>query len=332
MFIGVAALPRLAAQSIDSSAEAALRSTMAERHVASLEGDTQKIASSMTDDYLQTDISGVVQSKEIWLKNYFIPLAQLIKAGKFRWEVYDEKDVQVRIHGDTGVVIGTLEAKGSGARFDVEQHTWVSDPNARFSGKLHFTRVYIRQDGKWFLAALQNAVPISPTTASKQSSAVTVQPAPEIQKLAKAFLGTWSVTEKIEPSQTMPNGGDGRGEEVYRLGPGGHSFIEEIHLNEPTKEISGAGVAWWDDKAKGYRAVWCDGENPSGCILMAHLAKWEGDQFVLGDESERNGRKFEFKEVFSEITPSSFTQTLYQGEAGKELKRLLTIHATKKSK
>jgi hypothetical protein len=51
MFIGVAALPRLAAQSIDSSAEAALRSTMAERHVASLEGDTQKIASSMTDDY-----------------------------------------------------------------------------------------------------------------------------------------------------------------------------------------------------------------------------------------------------------------------------------------
>ena len=174
---------------------------MAERHMASLEGDTQKIASSMTDAYLQTDISGVVQSKEIWLKNYFIPLAQLIKAGKFRWEVYDEKDVQVRTHGDTGVVIGTLEAKGSGARFDVEQHTWVADPNATFSGKLHFTRVYIRQDGKWFLAALQNAVPISPTTASKQSSAATVQPAPEIQKLAKAFLGTWSVTEKIEPSQ-----------------------------------------------------------------------------------------------------------------------------------
>ena len=65
---------------------------------------------------------------------------------------------------------------------------------------------------------------------------------------------------------------------------------------------------------------------------MAHLAKWERDQFVLRDEFERNGKKFSFKEVFSEITPTSFTQTLYQGEAGKELKRLLTIHATKSDK
>jgi hypothetical protein len=142
-------------------------------------------------------------------------------------------------------------------------------------------------------------------TPSKQSSAATVQPAPEIQKLASAFLGRWSVTEKIEPSQTMPNGGDGRGEEVYRLGPGEHSFIEEVHLNEPTGEISGVGVAWWDEKAKGYRAVWCESENPGGCIVMARLAKWEGDQFVLGDEFERNGKKCIFKEVFSEITPTS---------------------------
>jgi hypothetical protein len=62
---------------------------------------------------------------------------------------------------------------------------------------------------------------------------------------------------------------------------------------------------------------------------MAHLAKLEGDQFVLGDEFERNGKRFEFKEIFSEITLTSFTQTIYQGEAGKELKRVLTIRATK---
>jgi len=60
-----------------------------------------------------------------------------------------------------------LEAKGSGARFDVERHTWVADPNALFSGKLRFTRVYIRRDGKWLLAALQNAVPIPPTAPKK---------------------------------------------------------------------------------------------------------------------------------------------------------------------
>ena len=150
-----------------------------------------------------------------------------------------------------------------------------------------------------------------------------------MQKLFNAFLGTWRVTEKIEPSEMMPNGGMGEGEEVYRAGPGGVSIIEEIHLKESTGEISGLGVGWWDAKAHGYRAVWCDSENPAGCILMAHLAKWEGDDFVLGDEFERNGKKFIFKEVFSEITPTSLTQTLYQGEAGKELKKLATLHGVR---
>jgi ketosteroid isomerase-like protein len=167
MFAGIAALSLLAAEPMDRSAEADLRATIAELRTASVEGDMEKIAASMTDDYLQTDISGLVQNKETWLKNYFIPLAELIKAGKFRWERYDVNDLQVRIHGDAAVVIGTLDAKGSGARFDVERHGWVEDANASFSGKLHFTRVYIRSSGKWLLAALQNAVPISARSAKK---------------------------------------------------------------------------------------------------------------------------------------------------------------------
>jgi ketosteroid isomerase-like protein len=167
MFAGVVALPLLAAEPTDRSAEADLRATIAELRTASVEGDTQKIVASMTDDYLQTDISGLVQNKDTWLKNYFIPVAELIKAGKFRWETYDLKDVEIRIHGDTRIVVGALEAKGSGARFDIERHTWVADPKANFAGKLCFTRVYIRRDGKWLIAALQNAVPLSPTTAKK---------------------------------------------------------------------------------------------------------------------------------------------------------------------
>jgi ketosteroid isomerase-like protein len=167
VFAGVVALPLLAAEPTDRSAEADLRATIAELRTASVEGDTQKVVASMTDDYLQTDISGLVQNKDTWLKNYFIPVADLIKAGKFRWESYDLKDVEIRIHGDTGIVVGALEAKGSGARFDVERHTWVANPNASFSGKLRFTRVYIRREGKWLLAALHNAVPIPPAPVKK---------------------------------------------------------------------------------------------------------------------------------------------------------------------
>jgi len=139
---------------------------MAERRKASLEGDSEKVANSLADEYLQTDISGYVQDKSAWLNEYFRPLAELIKAGKFRWEVYEQKDVQLHVFGDCAVVIGRLEAKGAGAR-PTPQHTWVADPDASFSGTLRFTHVYIKRNGKWLLAALHNAVPLPPPPPAK---------------------------------------------------------------------------------------------------------------------------------------------------------------------
>jgi mannose-6-phosphate isomerase-like protein (cupin superfamily)/ketosteroid isomerase-like protein len=143
-----------------ATAEAELRATMEQCRKASLDGDTERVANCLADDYLQTDIAGYVQDKVAWLREYFQPLAELIKAGKFRWEVYDRKDVQFRMHGDSAVVVGTLQAKGSGAR-PMPQHTWVADPNATFSGTLRFTHLYIKRNGKWLLAALHNQMPPS---------------------------------------------------------------------------------------------------------------------------------------------------------------------------
>ena len=151
----------------DPSSEAELRVAMAERRKASLEGDFEKTASSMADEYLQTDISGYIQDKTAWLNEYFKPLAELIKAGKFRWEVYEQKDVQLRMYGDSAVLMGRLEAKGSGARWTPQRHTWVADPNASFSGTLRFTHVYIKRNGKWLLAAIHNAVPLPPPPPTK---------------------------------------------------------------------------------------------------------------------------------------------------------------------
>jgi len=42
--------------------------------------------------------------------------AELTKAGKFRWEIYDEKDLQTRIYGEAAVVIGSIILKPSGAQ------------------------------------------------------------------------------------------------------------------------------------------------------------------------------------------------------------------------
>jgi len=149
-----------------SSSEAELWAAMDERRKASLEGNSERIASSMADEYLQTDISGYVQDKTAWLNEYFKPLAELITAGKFHWEVYEQKDLQLRMYGDSAVVMGRLEVKGSGAR-PTPQHTWLADPNASFSGTLRFTHVYIKRNGKWLLAALHNAVPLPPPTPAK---------------------------------------------------------------------------------------------------------------------------------------------------------------------
>jgi len=149
-------------RAIDTT-EAELRAAMAERLKASLQGDSTKAAALMTDDYIQTDISGHVQDKATWFKEYFDPIAELIKAGKFRWDVYEQKELQFRTHGDSAVVMGVLEAKGTGAKWVPQTHTWAADPNASFSGTLCFTHVYVKRNGKWLLAALHNAVPFSPT-------------------------------------------------------------------------------------------------------------------------------------------------------------------------
>lgn len=145
------------------SPEDEIRSVMAQVRTASLEGNSKKVSSLIADDYLQTDISGHVQDKQTWLREYFNPLAELIKDGKFRWEVYDRKDVQFRIYGESAVVIGSLEAKGRGARWVPPSHTWAADPNASFSGTLRFTHVYVKHNGRWLLAALHNAIPVSST-------------------------------------------------------------------------------------------------------------------------------------------------------------------------
>ena len=153
--------PTVVLSQVNSPAETEVRSVMAQLQKASMEGNSDRVASLMTDEYIQTDISGHVQNKTTWLKEYFNPVAELIKAGKFQWEVYDRKDIQILVYGDSAVVIGTLEAKGSGAKWVPQTHTWAADPNVSFAGALRFTHVYVKRNGKWLLAALHNAIPIA---------------------------------------------------------------------------------------------------------------------------------------------------------------------------
>jgi len=155
------------------------------------------------------------------------------------------------------------------------------------------------------------------------------QPAREMEQLAKALSGIWSIAVHTEPNESSPKDGKGRGEEIWRRGPGGRSLIEEYHSTGDEGMVSGLGVLWWDGAGAKFQVTWCDNKTPSGCAVMKGGAKWDGSQLVIEDEQEVQGKKISFREVFSEITEKSFTQNLYQGERGGTAKRLVTITATK---
>ena len=152
---------------------------------------------------------------------------------------------------------------------------------------------------------------------------------PQIEKMLRAFEGTWSIKEKFAPDAGSPNGATGGGQIVWRPGPGRFSVVEEYRSKRESREVTGLGVFWWDEAVQGYRTIWCESTNPGGCISFKNVARWDGPQLVMVEDYEVNGKKVIFKEVFGDIAPGGFMQTLYGGEAGKELKVDQIIQATK---
>lgn len=151
-------------------------------------------------------------------------------------------------------------------------------------------------------------------------------PGPEVQNL---MLGTWSIQIKYAPTPEMPKGGTGAGTEIWRPGPGGLSVIEEYHEKNEKGDVEGLGLAWWDSKAQGQRFVWCENSNPNGCYVSKEVAKWDGTSLVWNEEQENAGKKRVYSEVFRDVSPTSFTQVLGEGEPGEPLKTTVTIRATK---
>jgi hypothetical protein len=133
------------------------------------------------------------------------------------------------------------------------------------------------------------------------------------------------------PSEQMPKGGSGMGQQVWRAGPAGRSLIEEYQSIGADDELSGLGAFWLDEHdANHFPVLWCDSTNPLGCTVMKRGAKWEGERLEVTNEWEKDGKTFTFKEVFSDITENSFRQTLYQCTSGSALKCSITIKATRK--
>ena len=175
---------------------------------------------------------------------------------------------------------------------------------------------------------------ISIATANAQSLTSAPQPSAEIQTLTKALAGEWSLSVTFEPTASAPTGVTKTGEETWRTGPGGFTLLEDEHLRMPEGDLFLLGIVWWNTATKSLRGMDCQNLLPYTCDVKGAQSdiamNWDGKQFVIDEmETSKSGKKSAWHEVWSDITPSSFTQVGEYGEPGGPRKRLFTIHATK---
>ncbi len=160
------------------------------------------------------------------------------------------------------------------------------------------------------------------------------QPSAEIQSLTEALTGEWSLNVKFEPDATTPNGLVSTGEETWRPGPGGFTLLEEEHLHMPEGDLFLLGIIWWNTATKSLHGMECQNRLPYTCDVKGAqndiTMNWDGKQFVIDEmETLKTGKKSMWHEVWSDITPNSFTQAGEYGEPGGPRNRLFTIHATR---
>jgi hypothetical protein len=150
-----------------SSAKAEVFAALAEQDKAFFAGDETKMWRSKSEDYLQTNVRGIVQDKQAWFKEYFEPLAPLLRAGKTRLATFERSDIVFREFGDTVVIVGKLTYKFAGVDWRNPKTTIAPGPPRVIS----FTQVWVKRGGLWKEAVLHNATPqehLSPASTDRK--------------------------------------------------------------------------------------------------------------------------------------------------------------------
>lgn len=110
-----------------------------QRNEAILKGDTATLDKLTSDDYTNTTAQGKVEKKAEIMDGF--------KSGKIKFESRELSDLDVRVYGNTAVVTGQVNQKATNNGVDT-------------SGQSLFTRVYVKQNGRWVSVANQaTAIP-----------------------------------------------------------------------------------------------------------------------------------------------------------------------------
>jgi hypothetical protein len=152
---------------------------------------------------------------------------------------------------------------------------------------------------------------------------------PEMERLAKVFVGDWNTTESMERSKYFPNGGGRSGTSHWRLAVGGTTLVGEGHSDGSAGPLRYLITIWWDNKSQLYYFFTCFKDTGSSCRIRG-TAHWEGDNFVNDYEEIEHGKNTKWRDSFVQITPSSHTLIAARDNGDGTMKTLITSRSTRR--
>lgn len=155
-----------------------------------------------------------------------------------------------------------------------------------------------------------------------------------MQSLARTFEGDWTLKVRFEPSAESKQGLEGTGRETWHASPANLVITEEESINAGPIKMLIAGLFWTDQVTHTLHALDCNNQNPHVCGVADAIdgvrVHWDEKELVVEEnEAGPNGEKMISRIVWSDITPSSFTETGYIGPPGGPFKKGMTLLATK---
>jgi ketosteroid isomerase-like protein len=110
---------------------------------AFVEADVSILNTLLSEDYIHTNSTGSALNKQQWLEYIKTRRADL-EAGRLEIESYENKDLRIRVYGESAIVTGANVAKGK-------------REGKPFVTQLRFTHLWIKQSGQWKRAAFHDS-------------------------------------------------------------------------------------------------------------------------------------------------------------------------------
>ena len=111
-----------------------IRALETARNEAIVHGDAAALERMTSDDYTFITLRGELRTKAEIVKGF--------STGAFKYGSREISDLNIRVYEDTAVVTGRSSQNGT-------------ENGKDYSGDYRFTRVYVKQNGRWLTVALQ---------------------------------------------------------------------------------------------------------------------------------------------------------------------------------